>query len=46
MQADVQKSIYPKIKYKNKTLGIDFKGYLYDMDTTKTLTYSEAKIFR
>ena len=42
MQPDVNKGVYPKIKYNNKTLGINFKGLLYDTQEHVTLSSQEA----
>jgi GTP-sensing pleiotropic transcriptional regulator CodY len=42
MQPNVSQGIYPKIDYHNKTLGINFKGHLYDIHQHQTLTKKEA----
>lgn len=42
MRADVENNIYPKVKYKNKSLGINFKGYLYDTVKNAILSKDEA----
>lgn len=42
MQPDTYNNIYPKIDYKKRSLGVNFKGYLYDVNTHETLTKDEA----
>lgn len=42
MKADTYNKIYPKIKYNDKTLGVNFKGYLYDVNSHDTLSKDEA----
>lgn len=42
MQADTLNNIYPTFIYKGKSLGVDFKGLLYDQKTTQTLPTEEA----
>jgi len=42
LQADSHKEIYPEIEYKNRKLGIDVKGLLYDKESLDTLTKQEA----
>jgi hypothetical protein len=39
---NIDKNIYPKIEYLGYTLGIDLRGYLYDMDTSKILSREDA----
>ena len=47
MKADTQNNIYPTYHYENRKLGIDFKGWLYDKETTKYLTKEEAyKVYK
>jgi calcineurin-like phosphoesterase family protein len=42
MKADVLNNKYPTFYYKNKRLGVDFKGLLYDKETSKILSKDEA----
>lgn len=42
MRADIANDIYPEIHFKDRILGINFKGYIYDKYTTKELTAQEA----
>jgi len=42
MKADVEKGLYPKVKYQDKVLGINFKGHLYDTSDNSTLPKDEA----
>ena len=42
LKADTQKEVYPKLNYKGKHIGVNFKGFLYDKATTNSLTANEA----
>jgi hypothetical protein len=42
MYADTYKKRYPKINYKNRTLGVDHQGLLYDVKTSRVLPTKEA----
>lgn len=42
MKPDIYNNIYPEVKYKDKVLGIDNKGLLYDKNTLKFLSKEEA----
>lgn len=42
MQPDTENKIYPEVQYKGRRIGVNFKGYLYDKDTTNTLPKIEA----
>ncbi len=42
LRADIINEKYPEIYYNNKTLGINFKGWIYDKSTTKELPAQEA----
>ena len=42
MYADTQNNRYPKINYNNRILGVNFKGLLYDVKTSKLLATKEA----
>jgi len=42
MYANTEKKRYPKINYKNRTLGVDHQGLLYDVKTTRVLPTKEA----
>jgi len=42
MKADVEKGLYPKVKYQEKILGVNFKGFLYDTSDNSTLSNNEA----
>ncbi len=42
LKANINKNIYPEIYYKDKILGIDNRGYLYDKKTTNNLTARDA----
>jgi len=42
MRADVNNDIYPKVRYQNRLLGVNFKGYLYDVESNTTLSREEA----
>ena len=42
MRADVNNDTFPYIIYSNKKLGINFKGYLYDIDKSIPLSNKEA----
>lgn len=42
MKPDTQNEIYPEVHYKGKRIGVNFKGHLYDKDTTHTLPKIEA----
>lgn len=47
MRADTNKSIYPTFEYQGKNLGVDFKGLLYDKETTRILPRDEAyRVYR
>ncbi len=47
MRADIELGNYPEIYYQGKTLGINFKGHIYDKSDTKTLPSHEAfRIYR
>ncbi len=47
MKADTANNNYPTFNYRGKKLGVDFKGLLYDKETTRTLRREEAfKIYR
>jgi len=43
MKADTQKEVYPKIKYNDMTLGINFKGLLYNTKNNKVLSFEDAQ---
>jgi hypothetical protein len=44
---NVDKNIFPKIEYLGYNLGIDLRGYLYDMDTGQFFNRDEAfKIYK
>ncbi len=42
LKADTIKEVYPELEYKGKRIGVNFKGFLYDKETTKSLTANEA----
>jgi len=42
MRADTINDIYPTYIYKNRKLGVDFKGLLYDKTNSKILSKDEA----
>jgi len=42
MKADITNNIYPTFHYQGKKLGVDFKGLLYDKQTQKYLSKTEA----
>jgi hypothetical protein len=42
MYADTQNSRYPKINHNNRILGVNFKGLLYDVKTSRLLAKKEA----
>jgi len=42
LKADTVKEIYPELEYKGKRIGVNFKGFLYDKETTKSLAAFEA----
>ncbi len=42
LKADIKNNIYPEITYNNKTYGIDFNGFIYDKQTSKTLKPQDA----
>ncbi len=42
MCADTLNSRYPKISHNNHVLGVNFKGLLYDVKSSKLLTTKEA----
>ena len=42
MKADTEKGFYPKIKYHEKVLGVNFRGFLYDTSDNSTLKKDEA----
>ena len=42
MRADTNNSIYPTFEYNGRELGVDFKGLLYDKETTHILSKEEA----
>lgn len=42
MRADTLNNIYPTFVYKGKRLGVDFKGLLYDKESTRILPRAEA----
>ena len=42
LKADVEKNIYPEIKYNNRRIGVTFNGYLYDKETNENLKAYEA----
>ncbi len=42
MKADTANNTYPTFEYQGKKLGVDFKGLLYDKETTKILRREEA----
>jgi|GEM_PF-1859770 len=42
LRADIVNDIYPEINYQGKTLGVNFKGHLYDKATTEELPAHEA----
>jgi hypothetical protein len=42
LKADMSKEIYPEVHYKGQRIGANLKGLLYDKETTKTLTATEA----
>jgi len=42
MYADIEKNRYPKINYQNRILGVNFKGLLYDVKTSRLLHTKEA----
>lgn len=47
MRADIAKGNYPEIYYQGRTLGINFKGHIYNKADTLTLPSREAfKIYR
>ena len=47
MRADIDNGNYPEIYYQGKTLGINFKGHIYDKADAKTLPAHEAfRIYR
>ena len=42
MRADVDNNIFPYITYNNRKLGVNFKGYLYDIDQSIPLSAKDA----
>jgi len=42
MRADIINGNYPEIDYHGRKLGINFKGWIYDKETTKSLPAQEA----
>lgn len=42
LKADTEKGIYPELEYKGKRIGVNFKGFLYDKETTNSLSAQEA----
>jgi len=42
MRADIANEKYPEIDYHGRKLGINFKGWIYDKETTKSLPAHEA----
>ena len=42
MKPDTTNNIYPEIIYQDRRIGVNFKGHLYDKDTTNTLPKIEA----
>lgn len=42
MQANIQNNYYPEIEHKGKKIGVNFKGLLYDKESSKLLSTSEA----
>jgi len=47
MKADGVNNTYPTYYYRNKKIGVDFKGLLYDKMNSKLLSKSEAfKVYR
>lgn len=43
MQPDTILGIYPEFHYGKQRLGIDFRGYIYNKDSSETLSALEAK---
>ncbi|MEA3522724.1 MAG: hypothetical protein U9R50_07095 [Campylobacterota bacterium] len=47
MRANTTEKIYPTFIYDNKRLGVDFKGLLYDKESSKLLSKDEAyKVYK
>lgn len=47
MKANITKGVYPTFVYAGKRLGVDFKGLLYDKESSKLLSRYEAfKVYR
>ena len=47
MRADMNSGKYPEIYFQGKTLGVNFKGHIYDKADTKALPAHEAfKVYR
>jgi len=42
MRADITQDIYPEINYFGQILGVNFKGFIYDKESTKTLPAHKA----
>ena len=42
LTANTNNDIYPEIIYKNRKIGVNFKGFLYDKETQNTLPSLEA----
>ena len=42
MRADITDGKYPEIHYRGSLLGINFKGFIYDKETTRDLKAHEA----
>ena len=42
LRADIQNGNYPEIRYQGKTLGVNFKGHIYDKATAEELPAHEA----
>ncbi len=42
MRADMDKEVFPEVHYHNRRVGVNFKGHLYDKETTNVLPRIEA----
>jgi len=42
LKADTVNGVYPELEYKGKRIGVNFKGFLYDKETTNSLSANEA----
>ncbi len=42
LKADIDKNIYPEIRYNNRKIGVTLNGYLYDKTTNENLKAYEA----